>query len=335
MTGSTVPFGGVGVAGLPFPPVSGATAITVGSFDGVHLGHAALIDVARAAVGHAGRVVVLAFFPHPLTTLRPDAAPPRLSTWAQRERWLLGAGADEVVRLEPAPDFLALTPERFVERIAAAHSPSAWIEGPDFRFGRGRAGGAETLRRLAGVHGFEAVIVEPIEAVLTDLTIAPASSTLTRWLVARGRVRDAAAVLGRAPALEGEVVPGEQRGREIGCATANVRPDTLVPADGVYAGRAVLPDGRRLPAAISVGTKPTFGDHPRTVEAHLLDDTGEPWDGLGIAGTPMGYGWRLELLIEDWLREQIRYDRLDDLTAQIDRDIEITRRLVLGAGALA
>jgi len=319
-----------------WPIVPGATAITVGSFDGVHIGHAALLEAAREHAGAGGRVVALAFFPHPLTVLRPEAAPPRISAWAPRERWLREAGADAVVRLDPTPDLLSLTPEAFARRVTDEWSPTAWVEGPDFRFGRGRSGDATLLASLGDRLGFRAVIVEPALATLTDLTVAPASSTLARWLIGRGRVRDAAAVLGRPFELTGVVTPGERRGRQIGCATANIAPDAMPPADGVYAGRASLPDGRRLPAAISVGTKPTFGDRPRTVEAHLMRDDGSPWDGRDAAGADLGYGWPVALTFTDWLREQIRYDRVGDLSAQIERDLAHTLELAgRGAGAPA
>lgn len=287
----------------------------------MHAGHAALLRTAREAVGDAGRVVALAFFPHPLTTLRPEAAPPRLSSWDQRAAWLRDAGADEVVRLSPEPGLLSLSPCRFVQRMVERHHPGIWVEGPDFRFGKDRAGDMTLLRTLGGTFGFRALLVPSVEVALTDLTLAPASSSLARWLLAHGRVGDTRLVLGRSYELDGVVEHGERRGGAIGCATANVAPRSMPPADGVYAGAATLPDGRLLPAALSVGSKPTFGDRPRAVEAHLLDPGGAaPWDGADMRGAPLGYGWPIRLAFVAWLREQIRYDRVEDLLAQIERD---------------
>ncbi len=295
------------------------TAITVGSFDGVHLGHASLIRAARESVGATGRVIAIAFSPHPLSLLRPVAEPARLTTWTQRQQLLLSAGADEVVRLEPTRDLLALEPRAFVERIAREHSPAVWAEGPDFRFGKARAGDTRTLETLGGLFGFRAIVVPQAEVALTDLTLAPASSTLVRWLLSHGRVGDARRVLGRAYDIVGVVEPGDQRGRAIGFPTANITTECAMPADGVYAGVATLPDGRYLAAAISVGTKPTFGERPRTLEAHILD-AGDPWDGRGADRQPLGYGWTIRLRFATWLREQLRYDRLDDLIEQIEAD---------------
>ncbi len=295
------------------------TAITVGSFDGVHLGHASLLRAARRAIGAEGRVIALAFSPHPLSLLRPGAEPARLTTWSTREQLLRDAGADEVVRLEPTRELLALEPRAFVERIVREHAPAVWAEGPDFRFGKARAGDTRTLETLGGEFGFRAIVVPHAEVALTDLTLAPASSTLVRWLLSRGRVGDARRVLGRAYKIVGVVEPGDQRGRAIGFPTANITTECAMPADGVYAGVATLPDGRELAAAISVGTKPTFGDRPRTLEAHLLD-AGDPWDGRGADRQPLGYGWTVRLRFTAWLREQLGYDRLDDLIVQIEAD---------------
>lgn len=297
----------------------GSSAITVGSFDGVHIGHAALIRAARDAAGPDARLVALAFFPHPLSVLRPGAQPVQLTPWSRRRHFLLEAGADEVVRLEPTRDLLALEPRAFVERIAREHAPNVWAEGPDFRFGKARAGDTRTLADLGREFGFRAVVVPQAEVALTDLTLAPASSTLTRWLLSRGRVRDARLVLGRPYEIVGVVEPGDQRGRAIGYPTANITTECALPADGVYAGVATLPDGRDLAAAVSVGTKPTFGERPRTLEAHLLDAR-EPWDGRGADRSPLGYGWTVRLRFTAWLREQLRYDRLEDLIAQIELD---------------
>lgn len=289
-------------------------ALTIGHFDGVHLGHRALVRAAREAAGPQGKVIVLAFDPHPLSVLRPADAPVRLSRFERRREWLLEAGADEVERLSPTRELLAQTSESFLAGLVGRHRPAAIVEGPDFHFGRDRSGSVQTIRDLAATHGYRAIVVDQVERALADHTIVPVRSSLVRWLVAAGRVRDAALLLGRPYELQGPVVGGEGRGgRDLGVPTANLdHDDLLLPADGIYAGRARAPDGTVYAAAISVGTKPTFGRHPRLCEAHLI----------GYGGVPGHYGWTLTLEFHEWLRDQIRYTGPGPLIEQLQRDIE-------------
>lgn len=317
-----------------------ASVLTIGTFDGVHLGHRALVERALAVAAspqppHAPRpeVVALAFDPHPLEVLRPAAAPGRLSTFAQRERWLREAGADRVVRLEPRPELLSLMPEDFIARIAHEYAPVAFVEGRDFRFGRGRAGDVHTLAHLGGVHSFAVEVVEPVMAALGDHSEVTVSSTMVRWLVRHGRVRDAAALLGRPYTLPGEVVPGDRRGRTIGFPTANIRTPCLLPAEGIYAGRARLADGRTFAAGVHVGDRPTFPGAGSTLEAFLMGDGLEPptagavpnWSP--IEGLPE-YGWTVELELLAWLRAQIRFESVPALVEQMIRDCERAKALV-------
>lgn len=293
-------------------------AITIGNFDGVHRGHLALIRAGREAVGPAGRVAALVFEPHPLTVLRPQAAPARLSRFSQRKTWLLEAGADEVHPITPSQDFLRQSPEAFVAALAEQYAPAAIVEGPDFHFGRGRAGNVETLRHLETAYGYRTIVIDPVEVTLSDLSIVRVSSSMTRWLLAQGRVRDAAILLGRPFELQAQVVKGDQRGRDIGFPTINLdHGDCLLPADGIYAGVAVRPDGATYAAAISVGTKPTFGNSPRVCEAHLIDYNGPLND----------YGWTVTLQFHDWLRDQLKYASVDALVDQLHRDIARCRIL--------
>ncbi len=302
--------------------------VTIGNFDGVHAGHAALVRRARTlADKDGGRVVVLSFDPHPVSILRPDAAPERLSTFAQRERLLKACGADEVVRIAPTKDLLAQSAVEFAEWLASEHRPGVIVEGPDFRFGHKRLGDVELLARMGAQLGFRVEAVPPIEVELGDQTVVTASSSITRWLVRHGRVEDAARVLGRAYEIEGVVVRGERRGRTINMPTANIEAVHLAPADGVYAGLATLPDGRVFAAAISVGTKPTFTDATeRVVEAHLLDC---PRDGDCIEGLDE-YGWTARLAYTRWLRDQAKYDSIGALLEQMNRDCERVRELADG-----
>lgn len=293
--------------------MSEARAITIGAFDGVHLGHAALIRAARSAVGDGGRVIALTFEPHPLYVLRPQLAPPRLSTLEQRREWLVASGADEVRPLEPTPEFLGQTPREFLEWASGEHRPDVIVEGPDFRFGRDRAGSVETLEQHEKSLGYRTVIVDNVEAILADQSIVRVTSSLVRWLVAKGRVRDAGALLGRPYELRGPVIAGEGRGgAELGVPTANLdHGEGLLPADGIYAGAATAPDGRVCPAAISIGTKPTFGDRPRVCEAHLV----------GYAGGAE-YGWPMRVEFHDWLRDQLAFASVALLIDQIRRDVD-------------
>jgi riboflavin kinase/FMN adenylyltransferase len=289
-----------------------ATAVSIGGFDGVHRGHQALVRAARVTVGAAGRVVVLTFDPHPAVVLRPGAPIRRLTVLEQRRERLREAGADEVAVLEPSTGLLAQAPAEFIGAVVERWRPSFIVEGPDFRFGRGRSGSVETLRKLEGAFGFRTVVIEPVDAPLGDQHLVRVSSTMVRWLVERGRVRDAGSLLGRPYEIHAEVIPGDRRGRGLGVPTANLdHRDYVLPADGIYAGRGRGPDACWYPAAVSIGTKPTFGSHPRVCEAHLI----------GYRGPVDDYGWTLHLEITAWMRDQVRYERVEDLRAQLGRDL--------------
>ncbi len=292
-------------------------AVTIGNFDGVHLGHQALVARARRHAGSGGTVTALCFDPHPLERIRPERAPQRLTTFGQRERWLRDAGADKVIRLEPDPALLNESPAQFVEWLAREHGPDAVVEGQDFCFGKGRSGTVETLCSLGAAFGFAVDIVAPVEVTLDDHSVVRASSSLTRWLLAHGRVGDAASVLGRPYTLVGTVVQGDRRGRTIGFPTANLACDVTPPADGVYACVATLPGGDSYSAAMNIGTRPTFKGIERRVEVHLLDAAAA---GDALTGLPE-YGWELTVEVHAWLRDQLRFAGVEALTAQLQRDI--------------
>lgn len=302
-------------------PAMSPTVVTIGNFDGVHRGHATLLGRARALAGEGARVAALAFDPHPSRVLRPGSEPERLTTFEQRSALLREAGADEVRRLEPDRALLSLSPGAFLRYVVEEFEPGWLVEGSDFHFGRGRSGHAGELREIGRALGFAVEIVEPVEVVLSDHSIVTASSSLVRWLLRRGRVPDAAAVLGRAHEIVGRVVRGDRRGRTIGFPTANLETGQCVPGAGVYAGRATLPDGRVLPAAVHVGERPTIGDGIRRVEAHLL---GLPTSAgrrawAPIEGLPES-GWVCRLSFEHRLRDSARFGSLERLAAQLSRD---------------
>jgi riboflavin kinase/FMN adenylyltransferase len=293
--------------------------VTIGNFDGVHLGHQALLSRAREVAGASGEVTAVTFEPHPMRLLRPEAAPQTVQTPSERREALLGAGATRVRVLQVDRALLDQDAATFIRALHAELGFQVIVEGPDFRFGKGRKGDLALLKAEGEKAGFRVELVDPVDVRLADGSTAAASSSLVRWLLSQGRVDDAARVLGRAYAFSGLVVRGDQRGREIGWPTANVEfGERHIPMDGVYAGLATLPDGTRARAAISVGTKPTFGDAERTVEAFLLDRQ-MPLDR---------YGWLLRLEFTNWIREQARFDSLEPLLAQMRRDVVRTRELV-------
>jgi riboflavin kinase/FMN adenylyltransferase len=293
----------------------GRRAVALGTFDGVHMGHRALIaEVVERAHALSATSSVATFDPMPLEVLRPEAAPPRLSTLDQRAALIAEQAPDEllVVRFDAA--LSALDPAAFVESVLVQTMGAVWaVVGENFRFGRGAVGDVATLAELGRAHGF-GVSAVPLQRVDGERV----SSSWIRELVSQGEVQHAARLLGRDPWLEGLVERGDARGRELGVPTANLAVDraSVRPARGVYAGIAVLEDGRRVPAAISVGWNPTFGEgRPITVEAHLLDFAGDLYDQ------------RLRLEFRRFLRHELRFDSVDELIAQMRLDIAQTREL--------
>jgi riboflavin kinase/FMN adenylyltransferase len=284
------------------------SVLSVGNFDGVHLGHQRIVQTMRS-LAEGNPVVAVTFEPHPLTVLRPQLAPPRL-TPPDMKRALLGfQGVDVIVELAPSREVLDLSAEQFWAILRDQARPRHMVEGALFNFGKGRGGTIDKLRSWAAGSGISLHVIDGIEVPLLDLSVAPVSSSLVRWLVGHGRVRDAAICLGRAYALRGSVVRGQQRGRSIGVPTANL--DThaqLIPADGVYAAQVRL-DGQCWPAALSVGLLPTFSAEHRQIEAHLIGFDGDL------------YGRTVELELLDWLRDQRRFPDIAALLAQIHRDI--------------
>ncbi len=296
----------------------GRTVITIGNFDGVHLGHQALFGAASEAAGPGGRVLAMVFDPHPATVLRPQSVPLRLTTLTQRTRLAVEAGVDQVVALDPTAELLGTSPEAFVARVVQRHHPDVVVEGPDFRFGHERRGDVDLLTRLGAEQGFAVIVVPPTQGVLSDHSVVTISSSLVRWLLEHGRVEDAFRLLGRPYEVRGRVMPGDRRGRRLGVPTANVAAETMLPGDGVYFGRATAPDGTWCVAAINIGMRPTFGGGRRTCEVHLLD-VELPLDE---------YGWECAVCFEGFLRNEIRFDGANAVKQQIDRDLDRTRDLL-------
>lgn len=334
-----------------------SSVLTIGNFDGVHVGHCALV---RAACERARRdrseVVAVTLEPHPAVVLRPDVEPgsgqghraltPRVS---ERVRLLRAAGADRVRVLDARAGWLGLEAGEFIERIVSEEGAVAVVEGPDFRFGRGRGGDMGTLRAVGKARGLEVIEARPVEVGFVDQTVVRASSTWVRRRLAEGRVRDAAAVLGRPYAVAGRVVRGDQRGRAIGFPTANVEtggeglPRAVVPGEGVYAAVASVraseggPVVSRVPAAVNIGASPTFGVKEPRIEAHLLGalegGSGGQGGDVGRWVMPAGlgeYGWWVELEFIGWVRDQVRLSGVAALVDQLRRDVWRVREMTAG-----
>lgn len=288
-------------------------AVAIGNFDGVHRGHARLVGDAILAAKRGGlEACVLTFSPHPAKVLAPDRAPPLLLTLERRIELLFELGVDHVI-VQPFDAALAsLPPRAFVEHLLRdALCARVVCVGYDFNFGAKRAGNATTLGELGSELGFTASVT-PAVRVRGQVC----ASTTIRSRLGGGEIEEAAALLGRPPELEGQIVRGAGRGRTIGIPTANLALSTEVrPAQGVYAGWAVLADGTRYRAAINVGTNPTFTGtgSPVTVEAHLLDFDADL------------YGAPLRLALTKRVRAEKRFDSKDALVAQIHADIAFAR----------
>lgn len=292
-----------------------STVVAIGNFDGVHLGHQRLLQEAGASPDTP--LVVITFWPHPMSVLRPDKAPELLGDLNSRIELLKRAGAHEVRVVQFTEAVAQLSPQEFVERFVLPLDPRIVMVGENFRFGHRAAGDVDELVRL-GQGRFDVVPVA-LESVNDIVTC----STLIRSSLAEGDVAAAARHLGRPFQVSGVVVMGDQRGRELGYPTANlpVPKDMAVPADGVYAGWLTAPDGIRLPAAISVGSNPTFDGADRRVESYVLDRTDLELYGEGIV---------VDFI--DRLRGQVRFDGVDALVTQMDEDIRRCRA-VLGLGS--
>jgi riboflavin kinase/FMN adenylyltransferase len=294
------------------------SVLSIGNFDGVHLGHLRIIELAheiraqREAAGDGARVALVTFEPHPLTVLRPQAVPPRLTPPEMKRSLLSSAGVDDLVELPPTRDVLNLTAEEFFAILRDDVRPSHLIEGESFMFGRGRGGSIDKLREWTHGTGIELHVIDGVRAALLDMQVVDVNSSVIRWLLTNGRVRDAAICLGRPYTVEGTVVEGFKRGRTIGVPTANLQcDDQLVPGDGVYVGRCLL-DGIAYGVALSIGTLPTFGEaNRRQVEAHLVNFNGEM------------YGRRICIDLIDWVRDQRKFNGVESLKAQLARDIQL------------
>lgn len=297
----------------------GPTVVTIGNFDGVHLGHQHVLQQARDTAAEVGvsKVVVVTFDPHPIAVLRPEHAPPTLTSIESRLRLLEAAGVDAVLVIPFDRGIAAWTPEEFIDRVlVGALDAKAVVVGANFRFGNRAAGDVALLRGVGEVRGFV------VEGVALDGGPQVWSSTYIRNCLAAGDVAGAAEALGRPFTVRGVVVQGDQRGRELGFPTANVPTpvDAAAPADGVYAGRLTrLDTGETYPAAISVGTNPTFdGERERRVESYVLDR-----DDLDL------YGVEVEVAFLERLRGMVKFDGIEALVETMRDDVARARDILV------
>lgn len=299
------------------PVAEAGCVVTIGNFDGVHRGHRAVITgVVERARELGVAAVVTTFDPHPMTVIHPDSAPLRLTSLDRRLDLLAELGVDAVLVLPFTRGLSLWEPSEFVRNVLVDALRTREVHvGDNFRYGHRAAGNIDTLRHDGERHGFEVHAV-PLAGEGTRW-----SSTYVRQCLAEGDTTAAADALGRPHRVEGPVVEGDKRGRELGYPTANLAldDDVAIPADGVYAGWLVRADGTRLPAAISIGTNPTFGGTVRRVEAYALDR-----DDLEL------YGEQVGVEFADRLRETVTFDGVEPLLVQMAKDVEQARALTAG-----
>ena len=291
-----------------------APVLTLGNFDGVHRGHQAIFArVVAEARARGGAAMAITFTPHPMTVLRPEKAPPTLTSLRDKLALIDETGIDVVILKRFTRAFAAVTAPEFVERfIVGAIGAAKLVVGHSVSFGRDRAGNANLLQDLGARFGFEVEVIGPVEVDGHEV-----SSSAARRAVSAGDVRLAATLLGRPHRLSGRIVHGKHRGKTIGFPTANVAVRAgMFPPDGVYAVTAEI-DGERRPAVANVGRNPTFGpDAPRTLEAYIFDFDRDV------------YGRRCQVGFIERLRGEITFASVDELIAQIRADAEQARAIL-------
>ncbi len=309
----------------------GRCALTIGNFDGVHLGHQKLIRQTRDAAKRLAAPVLalMTFEPHPAAILHPEKTPRLLTPLPLKKHLLENLGVDSLIVLKDSFDLLNLSPADFVDQFLLKRvGPKVIVEGPNFNFGYGRSGNAQTLKDLGKSRGFEVVIV-PAKEIGTDDKHFTCSSSSIRSCRDQGAVAKAKPALGRSYRLIGKSIKGRGIGTQLGFPTANIEPiEQIVPAEGVYAGFVQTADsladacspGWVRPAAISIGRAKTFvTDHPLLVEAHILEDNVENLTGKWLA---------MDFVKQ--IRHQQRFENKERLTAQIAKDCEQAKHILAG-----
>lgn len=283
-------------------------AIALGNFDGMHLGHRAVFD---AAAGY-GNWLMVSFSPHPRRFFAPDAPPFKLTNERTEARLLQGFSGAGAVRIDFNANLAAMTPEEFLDALDAALAPSAIVTGEDFRFGKDRAGDVETLANWVKAHGRNFTATRMKEGAGGAI-----SSSKIREALKAGDTRLAAKLLGRNHIVNGHVIKGEQRGRELGFPTANLAPkNVLLPRFGIYSSWLEIHDGPhsgRYMAASSIGVRPSFGTNEPNFESHILDFDGDI------------YGCEISVELVEFIRPELKFEDIDALIARMNEDVEIIR----------
>jgi len=297
------------------------SVITIGAYDGVHVGHQAVIEQVRRQANEIGaKSVVVTFDRHPASVVRPESAPRLLTTADQKMELLAATGIDALAVVPFDEQQAAETPESFVQRVLVdCLNTKVIVVGEDFHFGQHREGNVELLRKLGLEHDFE---VEPIELLPREDDIdEPVSSTAIRRALAGGDISRANTMLGRPFEVRGAVVMGDQRGRLLGFPTANVEVPNgfCLPADGVYAGWYERPSGDVYACAINLGRRPTFYEHADSslLEAHLLDFDGDL------------YGEDAKVRFAHFLRSERKFDGVESIITQLTQDVGHAREILL------
>jgi riboflavin kinase / FMN adenylyltransferase len=310
------------------PPDAGPAAVTIGKFDGVHLGHRAVIRQLREVADKRGlAATVVTFDRHPMSVIRPEACPPAVASITQKVELLAAAGVDATLVVAFDESRADQDPEEFVREVLvdALHAQVV-LCGADFRFGAHGAGDLELLRRLGPGLGFAVLPIDDvrIDDAMTAGAGGRVSSTRIRELMAEGRVREAGELLGRPPLVRSIVIGGQRVGRELGYPTANLDParlEGLLPADGVYACWALV-DGELHGAAVSIGDNPTFEGVPaHQAEAHLFGFDRDIYDRP------------IELRFMEYVRPMLKFDGMEELMAALRQD-DATIRAMLGVDRL-
>jgi riboflavin kinase/FMN adenylyltransferase len=312
-----------------FEKVSKGCVLTIGNFDGVHIGHQEILAVAKqAAEKRCTQLVAMTFEPHPVAVLYPERAPGVLTPLEIKTDLLAQYGVDYLIVLEDSSELLNLSPAAFVERFLVDHiQPSAVVEGQDFNFGVERAGDISSLKKLGSASGFEVLTVGPRKIKLSTGQTVRVSSTIIRYMLEGGHAADAAIALGRPYRLIEKVVPGRGIGTNLGFPTLNMKkPRQVIPAEGVYAGLVriggsiwdVLKSNEEIRAVYSIGQARTYGDEfPLLIEAHLL---------TGDAGDLIGKFMAMDFI--QHIRNQHKFNTPQELTKQIAKDCEAARRIL-------
>jgi riboflavin kinase/FMN adenylyltransferase len=308
----------------------GPWALTIGNFDGIHLGHQDIIRAAKNAVkqNNLAGLALMTFDPHPVAILHPERAPAILTPMPLKQHLLEELKVDCLIVIKDSIDLLNLSPKDFVDEfLIKTVKPAIVVEGPNFKFGYGRSGDIDTLTKLGAARGLEVIVTQPRKIQTETGQSAMCSSSLIRDFLRQGKVDFAAKALGRFYRLIGKTVPGRGIGTQLGFPTANIEPlDQIIPSEGVYAGLVttgdnahdVCTDTNLRPAALSVGRAKTFlSDHPLLLEAHILTENIEDLTGK-----------YLSMQFVQKIRPQQRFENHEALKEQIAKDCQTAKQIL-------